>query len=528
MLAASLPANEEERMLALRMTRLLDSQPEERFDRLTRLAATVFDVPIALVSLVDSHRQWFKSRYGLDLCQTDRRSSFCAHAILQDDILEIPDARSDARFRDNPLVTGQPGIRFYAGIPVTDVSGLALGTLCLIDQQPRTLTARERQCLTLLGQSVSEEISSLSRHTLASVAEQTSNAVIITDPQGITTWVNPGFCRMTGYTAAEMIGRRPGDLLQGPKTSLSTIADMHHSLAAGQGFDVEILNYDKAGHPLWVHIQCNPLRQPDGRLAGYIAIQSDIGKLKQAEQLKRELTITISHELRTPLTALAGALDLLGEGASGELPPAAERLVSIARANSQRMKRLVDDLLDLEKLRVGELEFALQPHSVMSLLEPAVSNHQTFAGRKAVDLALMAGSEALHVRTDADRFQQVMSNLISNALKFSPEQGQVMVRAVHRQDQVRIEVHDQGPGISRADQARLFQPFRQLANSDGGHSGGSGLGLAIAKALVEGMGGQIGIDSEPGRGCCVWFTQPPAEAHRHLTNPSTGALTQND
>ncbi|MGY6586759.1 MAG: ATP-binding protein [Wenzhouxiangella sp.] len=520
MTIARLPDNEKARLSALQMSGLLDSEPEERFDRITRLAALVFDVPIALVSLVDEHRQWFKSRHGTDLCQTDRSSSFCAHAILQAELFEIPDASIDARFQDNPLVVDGPGIRFYAGVPISDGSGHVLGTLCLIDRQPRQLSATERHCLLLLGQLVNDEISSLSRHILASVAEQTSNAVIITDPQGITTWVNPGFSRMTGYSAAEMIGHRPGELLQGPKTSLNTIAEMHRSLASGNGFEVEILNYDKAGRPFWVHIQCNPLRQPDGRVHGYIAIQSDIGKLKQSEQLKRELTMTISHELRTPLTSLAGALDLLGEGASGELPAASQRLVAIARSNSQRMKRLIDDLLDLEKLRVGDMEFNCRPHALKPLLDQAAANHRTFAGNKTVDLIVTDSDQAGLILTDACRFQQIMSNLISNAVKFSPDQAQVVITVGHQAGQARIEVHDQGPGISREDQARLFQPFRQLNSGDEPPHGGSGLGLAISKALVEGMGGQIGIDSDTNQGCCVWFTQPLAEHEDQEKDPA--------
>lgn len=134
----SKPDNEAERLHALCGLNLLDTAPEERFDRITRIAAQFFDVPIVLVSLIDSDRQWFKSRHGLAAEETPRSMAFCAHAIEQDDVLIVEDATLDDRFRNNPLVTGEPFIRFYAGYPIRTSDGVVVGTLCLIDKTPRT------------------------------------------------------------------------------------------------------------------------------------------------------------------------------------------------------------------------------------------------------------------------------------------------------------------------------------------------------------------------------------------------------
>ena len=145
------PPDEDERLRALRDLDILDSDPEAEFDDLTALAADIVGVPMALVSLVDAERQWFKSRVGVPMRQTPRDWSFCSHAILGDGLMEIEDARCDARFAGNPLVAGPPEVRFYAGVPLRDADGHALGTLCVLDRQPRRLDSAQREALARLA-----------------------------------------------------------------------------------------------------------------------------------------------------------------------------------------------------------------------------------------------------------------------------------------------------------------------------------------------------------------------------------------
>lgn len=156
-----LPVNEAERLRSLHNLRVLDTPPEERYDRVTRLAKRLFQVPIALVSFVDARRQWFKSRQGLDVTETPREISFCAHAILQEETLVVPDAPGDERFRDSPLVTAHPNIRFYAGRPVKAPDGARVGTLCLMDHEPRGLDPEDLHLLDDLGALVEEELRNL-------------------------------------------------------------------------------------------------------------------------------------------------------------------------------------------------------------------------------------------------------------------------------------------------------------------------------------------------------------------------------
>ena len=157
MLVPPLPDDEDQRIAALQALKILDTDPEERFDRITRLAARFFNVPIALVCLVDVNRQWFKSSYGLGISETSRDISFCCHAILNTEILVVEDATKDERFVDNPLVSGDPDIRFYAGKTLV-VDGNLVGTLCLIDRQPRVFSAEDKVLLQDLGALVESEL----------------------------------------------------------------------------------------------------------------------------------------------------------------------------------------------------------------------------------------------------------------------------------------------------------------------------------------------------------------------------------
>ncbi|MBV8604890.1 MAG: GAF domain-containing protein [Pelomonas sp.] len=158
MLSAPTPSNESARLQALRELLILDTPPEQRFDRVVEFAREEFEVPIVLLSLIDGERQWFKARTGLDACETGRDISFCGHAILQPALFVVPDARLDPRFADNPLVTGPPHIRFYAGAPLEVAPGLRVGTLCLISPQPRAFDATDQAILGVLRDLVVGEL----------------------------------------------------------------------------------------------------------------------------------------------------------------------------------------------------------------------------------------------------------------------------------------------------------------------------------------------------------------------------------
>ncbi|WP_218575835.1 sensor histidine kinase, partial [Pseudomonas yangonensis] len=239
----------------------------------------------------------------------------------------------------------------------------------------------------------------------------------------------------------------------------------------------------------------------------FIAVIRDIAERKRIEQMKNEFVSTVSHELRTPLTAIAGSLGLINGGALGEVPQAMRQMLSIAHSNSQRLSALINDLLDMDKLVAGKMHFDLQTSLLQPLLEQTLLHNQPYAEQHQVQLRLQVESDA-QVRVDAQRLAQVMANLLSNAAKFSPSGGQVVVRLQHCGEMMRVSVSDNGPGIPEAFKSRIFSKFSQADSGDTRQQGGTGLGLAICKEIIERMGGHIGFDSSPGLGATFWFELP--------------------
>ncbi len=228
------------------------------------------------------------------------------------------------------------------------------------------------------------------------------------------------------------------------------------------------------------------------------------------ERMKADFISTVSHELRTPLTSVNGSLDLLLSGAAGELPAKAQKLLGIAVKNNKRLITLVNDLLDMEKLSQGKLVFKADLISCQTLIQNAIETNLPFAELHKITL-LSGQIHDVRLYVDADRIQQVLANLISNAAKFSPAHSKVLVHSQLKPHVIRIAVTDQGRGLTAEEISKLFERFSQIDNSTNKEQQGSGLGLAISRQIIEQSGGQIGVESEPGVGSTFWIELPLAE-----------------
>ena len=240
----------------------------------------------------------------------------------------------------------------------------------------------------------------------------------------------------------------------------------------------------------------------------FVAFVRDITDRKRDERLKGEFVATVSHELRTPMTSIMGSLGLLAGGAAGELGDSARRLISIAHGNCQRLVRLINDILDIEKLESGKVQFTVRPVELRALAEQAIDDNTGFANRYDVAVRLDPASIKVVVGADSDRMLQVISNLLSNAVKFSPSGGEVVVKVENLGTMGRLSVCDQGPGVPDNYKARIFEKFVQVDAADDRKKGGTGLGLSIVKQIMLRLGGEVGLKSLPMQGS-VFYVQLP-------------------
>jgi PAS domain S-box-containing protein len=320
--------------------------------------------------------------------------------------------------------------------------------------------------------------------------------------------VNPALCRLIGYTRDELTGGDLGALLPGELAP--QVRAQLRELVVGKrsSFEVEQPFVASGGGELWLDVTASAIRNEQGRVVELVLVIQDVTERKAAERTKDEFLSVVSHELRTPLTSLRGALGLLAGGAVGQMPATTQRMLDVAVESNDRLIRLINDILDFERLSAGKLTLSMGSCDAALLVSRAVEELQGAADAASVELH--TGSVEGHVYADADRLTQTLANLISNAIKFSPPGGRVQLSATRHHGQVLFVVQDQGRGIPSDHLEAIFGRFQQVDTSDAREKGGAGLGLAICRSLVEQHGGRIWAENVPDGGARFSFTIPSA------------------
>jgi PAS domain S-box-containing protein len=790
--------DESARLAELSSLHILDTPPEERFDRITRSAQRMFGAPIALISLIDHNRQWCKSMQGWTAPETPRSVSFCAHVILDDQPFIIEDASADARFSSNPLVCDAPYIRFYAGMSLYGPGGYKVGVLCIIDKVPRQFSDADLMALRDLAAWAESEINTYSLKQASVVARENesklkvivdhaADGIIIFNDAGVIETVNIAATAIFGYAMEELSGqsielllpepynsrarqyleenrgtgsaskknfrweiigrRKDGSVLpleltvnaiqlegrQGFTAVMRDISErrraeslLHENMALLQavmdstsatvfvrdiqgrflfanrqyarlffydenatlvdkhitdvfppmlavqsmkrdravlesgipekeavtipsaegmrtyllvrspvrnkkgeiygvccvGTDIteskraeqamhelnrqladttmlqeailnsanfSIISTDVSGmirlfnrgaqrmlgyaadqvigkHSLmilhdsnevaaranqraielehlpksdfevlvakarggiadeqeWTYIRrdgerfpvmlsVTPLYDDEHQLSGFLSIAYDVTERKKVEHMKNEFISTVSHELRTPLTSIRGSLGLLAAGKAGDIPASASALLDIAKNNCERLVRLINDILDIEKIESGNIRFDMVKQHILPLVRQAIETMQPYALQHYVVFELHEKAADAYVMVDADRIMQVVVNLLSNAAKFSPAGAKVEINVTQVARSIRVSVRDHGNGIEGEFRSRIFQKFAQADSSDTRKKGGTGLGLSISKAIIEKHGGCIDFCSSSGFGTEFYFDLPTVE-----------------
>lgn len=413
--------------------------------------------------------------------------------------------------RDFRIVTQQGEVRHIhsAEMVVLDAEGQSTNVIGInMDVTERKLTVDTLQ-----------RISALQR----AILDSANFSIISTDTAGTIRVFNASAQRMLGYSEQEMVGQLTPAVLHAPEEVAARarvlslelgdeIAPGFETLIAkarlGQVDENEWTYIRKDGSRFPVLLSVTALRDDTGTVYGFLGVGYDLTERKRLDRMQREFVSTVSHELRTPLTAIRGALGLIAGEVVGKLPPKAKDMTLIAMNNADRLVRLINDILDIEKIEAGKLQFHMQAVELSDLIQETVAANKAYALKYEIKVVVAASLPRIEVNGDRDRLIQVLTNLLSNACKFSPAGAEVRIDMAIQMNMVRISVKDAGHGIPENFKSQIFQKFCQADSSDTREKGGTGLGLNISRAIVEQHGGHIDFESTLQGGTCFWFSLP--------------------
>ncbi|MDP3204555.1 MAG: ATP-binding protein [Hydrogenophaga sp.] len=541
MVTSPIPVNEPQRLARLRGLGVLDTLPEKAFEDISALAQMICGTPMALISLVDEDRQWFKSRIGIEVHETSREVALCSHAILdQDHVMVVEDLLQDPRFSSNPLVTGAPDARFYAGAPIVTHDGLALGTVCVLDTRARKLDAGQIDALQRLASLVinllehesvrfeeatrSQEAWHLQHQELTAMAIAGLDLQVYIDPNYLIQHVNDTYLAYWGGTRRDIIGRHIAERV-GEDAFRTIIQPQLDRALAG-----EAVSYSrKTDFPVrgtrHVEVALLPVRNTRGDITGAVMRAQDVqetrareAQLQQTVSLLEQRTMEqerfihiISHDLREPINTVNNFTSLLVTDHQEELSPSAQRYLSFVQSGGQRMSYLLDDLLHF--VRLDSRSVQLRPVEIGHLVQQIQTDLAPLLSR--TDGRVECGTQPM-VMADESLLRIVLKNLVSNGLKFSRRGVPPMVRITVEETggEHQIHVTDNGIGIATEHQQDIFDMFKRLHTRK--HYEGSGLGLSVCRRIAQLHGGSISVQSVLDQGSRFTLHLPARPAAPHL------------
>ncbi len=520
MKSAPLHPQEKERLEALNSLGILDTMPEQEFDNITFIASQICQTPIALITLIDRDRQWFKSKVGLDGVETKRELAFCAHAILSDEVMHIKDSYKDDRFSDNPYVLGAPHVRFYAGAPLYSESGFALGTVCVLDSKPRELNSDQIKALQGLSRQVTKlltlrlQIAQL-EESKRQVASREENLCTILNaiPSLISHWSvdlinlhsNNKYFEYLGKSPEQVEGRHMREVLGEEifKQNIGYIQAVQVGIT--QAFEKSITFKD--GTIRHVIVNYIPEKR-HSRVVSFFVVATDITEHKKMEEERQALEMQLIESAK---------FSLLGEMAGGVAHEINNPLAIIKGKASQIERMLENGLQDSNRLckevikisstvdRIAKVTSALRTYAkdtgcdpfeefklahilndILALCRERFKSHQ-------IQLEIACAS-TIKLECRPNQISHTIFNLLNNAfdaVQALPERW-VKIEVQAKRDQIEVRVSDSGHGINPAIAEKLMNPF--FTTKEVGK--GTGLGLSVARGIAMGHGGSLVYDEK--------------------------------
>lgn len=531
---APIPENEKQRLKSLHRMGILDSGKEARFDRITKIAARIFKVPISTLTLIDEKREWFKSCQGLPKIEGDRAISFCGHALVaKKDVFIVLNALKHPWFFDNPMVIGSPYIRFYAGVPLFSADGQRVGVFCIKDTKTHSKFSKEEKEILkglawwaeveLNSHNLSVALSEIKKKKRAlQESENKNRAVLMSIGDGMavvdknmkTVEINPAAQDILGFTKEEAINKIWPNLVNLKTEKKGKISASKSPLAqAIKGkkivttlADVDGYFYEKKDKTIFpVAITATPIIL-DKKNSGAVVVFRDISKEKEIGKIKDEFLSLAAHQLRTPLSSTKWTLELLLEDNS--LPEKYKEKLKALYSVNERLINLATTLLNASRIEAGRWQTKKEMANIVEIVNSCCKSLNPSADKKGQKINISVKGDIKEVKIDQTLFREAFNNILNNAINYGDENSVIEVTISAEKENYVIAVNNKGPVIEEKEKENIFQKFQRGTGAQNVKTFGSGIGLFFAKKAIEINGGKIWLESNSKEGTTFYFTIP--------------------
>lgn len=539
----TMEAKEIERLKTVLSYNILDTPAEAELDKIAELISLVCEVPIAIISIIDNKRQWYKAKVGVENSEVPVEDSFCQFTLLEDGFLEISDVQSDERVSGKPASQGKDGLKFYAGIPLKAPNGQNIGTACVASSKPHSLSEKQKKAFSLLAEQAMSLIEAKRSnqklgHELKVIVEQQStfvneklrqkeseinallraislsNGLVQFLPNGTIIETNDIFASYLGLSSNQLIGKHHSELLF--EEDQQKNKEFWESLNQGNFKSGQMKRKHSSGKEIWILATYNPIFDDEGKVSKVVKIAQEIttsiesrNELQEAKNQADHLNVqkdnfiaNVSHEIRTPIHAILGFTQLLLDEETDLIKK--EHLKAVKTAGDNLLF-IINDILDLSKIESGTLHIEQLEFSLKKTVQELGSFLKIKAIQKNIDFSVEIEEGVTdYIVGDKNRLGQILINLVGNAIKFT-ERGFVklkieLINETISDVSLKFRVIDSGIGIPVEKLTLIFDRFSQSDEKISRRFGGTGLGLNISKSLVEKMNGSIEVSSKEGSG----------------------------